>query len=106
MSDLNLNMDQGACKVSQLTERSEQVKESLISRLSRIEGQVRGVKKMIENGAYCDDVLTQISSVRAGMSSVALLLLDSHMRNCVTDRLKNDDDEIIEEFVKTVGRLL
>ena len=78
----------------------------LSGRLNRIEGQVRGVKSMLEKGTYCDDVLTQISAVQSAMSSVAKILLESHMRTCVAKRLQSGDEAVIDEFIKTIGRLL
>lgn len=75
-------------------------------RLNRIEGQVKGIKAMIDRGVYCDDVLTQIAAVQSAMSSVAKILLGSHMRSCVSQRLKDGDDSVVDEFIKTVGRLL
>ncbi len=86
--------------------RSEKLDADLISRLNRIEGQVRGIKGMIEKGVYCDDVLTQIAAVQSAMSSVSKLLLESHMRTCVIEKLKAGDRDVIDEFVKTVGRLI
>lgn len=78
----------------------------LTTRLNRIEGQVKGVKSMIEKGVYCDDVLTQISAIQSAMSSVAKILLKNHMRTCVTQRLKDGDEDVVDELIKTVGRLL
>ena len=84
----------------------DKLTKDLANRLNRIEGQVKGVKAMIEKDVYCDDVLTQIAAIQSAMSSVAKILLESHMRSCVAQRLKDGDDEVIGEFVKTVGRLL
>ena len=80
--------------------------QSLTSRLNRIEGQVKGIKSMIERGDYCDDILTQIAAAQSAMSSVAKILLESHMRTCVTQRLQNGDNTVVDELIKTVGRLL
>ncbi|MFA9376491.1 MAG: metal-sensitive transcriptional regulator [Lachnotalea sp.] len=86
--------------------RPEKIDTDLVSRLNRIEGQVRGIKGMIEKGVYCDDVLTQIAAVQSAMSSVSKLLLESHMRTCVIEKLKAGDQDVVDEFVKTIGRLL
>jgi len=86
--------------------RPEKVTKDLTSRLNRIEGQVKGINSMIERGEYCDDILTQISSVKSAMNAVAKILVDSHMRTCVAEKLRSGDDDIIEEFVKTVGRVI
>jgi DNA-binding FrmR family transcriptional regulator len=80
--------------------------QNLTTRLNRIEGQVKGIKAMIERGDYCDDVLTQIAAAQSAMSAVAKILLESHMRTCVSRRLKEGDDTVVDELIKTVGRLL
>ena len=87
-------------------QRSAKINKDLTNRLNRIEGQVKGVKSMIDKGVYCDDVLIQISAVQSALSSVSKILLENHMRSCVARRLQEDDDSVVEEFVKTVGRLL
>ncbi|MCL2610779.1 MAG: metal-sensitive transcriptional regulator [Defluviitaleaceae bacterium] len=98
-TDCNIRID------DETTERPAKIKKDLIGRLNRVEGQVRGIKSMIEKDVYCDDVLTQIAAVQSAMSSVGKILLESHMRSCVANRMKNGDEEIIEEFIKTVARL-
>ena len=80
--------------------------QNLATRLNRIEGQVKGIKAMIERGDYCEDVLTQIAAAQSAMSAVAKILLESHMRTCVSRRLKDGDDTVVDELIKTVGRLL
>ncbi|MCL2227912.1 MAG: metal-sensitive transcriptional regulator [Oscillospiraceae bacterium] len=92
--------------VSPAQRRPDKVNKDLTTRLNRIEGQVKGIKTMIERGDYCDDILTQISSVKAAMNAVAKLLVESHMRTCVAQKLLDGDEDIIEEFVKTVGRIV
>jgi len=79
---------------------------NLTTRLNRIEGQVKGIKSMIDRGVYCDDILTQIAAAQSAMSSVAKILLESHMRTCVIHKLKSGDDAVVDELIKTVGRLL
>jgi len=86
--------------------RSEKVNKDLTSRLNRIEGQVKGINSMIERGEYCDDILTQISSVKSAMNAVAKILVESHMRTCVLEKLRDGDEDIIDEFVTTVGRIM
>ena len=88
------------------TNRPETVSRSLCTRLNKVEGQVRGVKAMIERGAYCDDILTQIAAIQSAMGSVAKILLESHIKTCVTPRLAAGDDEVTKELIKTVGRLM
>lgn len=87
------------------TVRSEETNSALISRLNRIEGQVRGIRGMVENDVYCDDILTQISAVRSALDSAARILLESHIKTCVAPKLKENDPDILPEFLKTVSRL-
>ena len=94
------------CRDSGKMARPQKLTKDLTARLNRVEGQVRGIKTMVENGIYCDDILTQIAAAQSAMSSVAKLLLQSHMRSCVADRMREGDEEIVEEFIKTVGRLI
>ena len=94
------------CKTEITVNRSEKLTKDLNTRLNKIEGQVKGIKGMIEKGTYCDDVLTQIASVQSALSSVSKLLLESHMKTCISERIKNGDEEAIDEFMKTVRRLL
>lgn len=84
----------------------EQVSKDLSHRLNRVEGQVKGVKAMIDRGVYCDDILTQIAAIQSAMGSVAKILLESHIKTCVTERLRQGDDTVVDEFIKTVGRLI
>ncbi|BAE86300.1 metal-sensitive transcriptional regulator [Desulfitobacterium hafniense] len=83
----------------------EKTIKELINRLNRIEGQVRGVKGMIERHIYCDDVLNQITSVQSALDGVSKLLLEKHFKSCVKDRLSQGDDEVIDELLKTIFRM-
>lgn len=78
---------------------------SVVTRLNRIEGQIGGIKKMLENDAYCDDILNQIEASRSALHSVQIILLESHLKNCVIDQLKNGDTDVIEEVLKTFKNL-
>lgn len=88
------------------TKRSEKLRTDLLSRLSRIEGQVRGIKGMVEKDSYCDDVLNQVAAAQAALNSVAKILLESHIRGCVVRKIKNGDEEVIDELIHTIGKLL
>jgi CsoR family transcriptional regulator, copper-sensing transcriptional repressor len=80
-------------------------KPELTKRLRRIEGQVRGLQRMVDEDAYCIDVLTQLNSVTAALKAVGLGLLDDHVRHCVRDSIRADGgDERIEELVAAVAR--
>ncbi|GAA4118954.1 metal-sensitive transcriptional regulator [Enteractinococcus coprophilus] len=85
-------------------------KAAYLKRLARIEGQVRGIKRMIENDAYCIDVLTQVSAVNKALHALSLGLVTDHMNHCVIDAAASGDEAVIEEKVQevsaTIGRLL
>lgn len=82
-------------------------KDQIATRLRRIEGQVRGIEKMVGDDRYCIDVLTQISAVQAALDKVALGLLDQHARHCVVEgRGKGTPEELTDEMMGAVGRLL
>jgi CsoR family transcriptional regulator, copper-sensing transcriptional repressor len=81
-------------------------KDQLISRLRRVEGQVRGVERMVEEDRYCIDVLTQIGAIQAALDKVALGLLDDHARHCVIDGDDAKKDERTTELMAAVGRLM
>lgn len=88
------------------TERSEEEKKRLINRLNRIEGQIRGIRAMIERDAYCNDILTQSSAVTAAMNGFNKDLLARHIRSCVVRDLQNGDESVIDELVATVQKLM
>lgn len=85
---------------------SDQVKRNLISRLNRIEGQIRGVKGLIEKDTYCDDVLNQISAIQSALNSVGKILLEGHLKSCVVERLQEGDTEVIDELLITMKKLM
>jgi len=85
---------------------SDKIKSNLISRLNRIEGQVRGIKGMIEKDAYCDDVLNQIASIQSALNGVGKMLLESHMKSCVVERIQEGDLDVVEELLVTVNKLM
>ncbi|WP_256762095.1 metal-sensitive transcriptional regulator [Cohnella sp. WQ 127256] len=85
---------------------SDKTKSNLISRLNRIEGQIRGVKGLIEKDTYCDDVLNQISSVQSALNGVGKLLLEHHMKSCVIDRIQDGETEVIDELLITINKLM
>lgn len=85
---------------------SEKTIKELANRMNRIEGQVRGIKGMIERHVYCDDILNQISSVQSALNGVSKLLLEKHMKSCVRERLEANDVEVIDEVLKTIFRMM
>jgi CsoR family transcriptional regulator, copper-sensing transcriptional repressor len=95
--------DGTSCRKSHHPER---VKKDLTTRLNRIEGQIRGIKGMIDKDVYCDDVITQISATQSALNSVAKLLLEGHLKGCVVDRLSEGDDEVLDELLVTFQKLM
>lgn len=87
-------------------ERSDEEIRKLLNRLSRIEGQIRGIRGMVERGAYCTDVLTQSAAVTAAMNAFNKDLLASHIRTCVADDIRAGNDAIIDELVETLQKLM
>jgi DNA-binding FrmR family transcriptional regulator len=85
---------------------SDKTKNNLISRLNRIEGQIRGLKGLIEKDTYCDDVLNQISSVQSALNGVGKLLLEHHMKSCVIERIQEGELEVIDELLITINKLM
>ena len=86
--------------------RTDEEKRALINRLSRIEGQVRGIKQMLEEDKYCIDILTQTSATSSALNSFAKEILESHIRSCVSEGVRNGDDEKIEELIYAIERFV
>lgn len=86
--------------------RTEKEYRALLNRLSRIEGQVRGVKSMLENDAYCIDILTQVSAINAALNSFNKVLIANHIRTCVRENIRAGNDEVIDELVATLQKLM
>lgn len=78
----------------------------LINRLNRVEGQIRGIKGMIERHVYCDEVLNQIASANSALRGVAKLLLEKHMKACVKEQLQAGDEQVVDEVLKTIFRMM
>lgn len=87
-------------------ERSPEEYKKLIHRLNRIEGQIRGIKGMVENNAYCPDILIQSAAVNAAINAFNKELLANHIRTCVADDIRNGKDEVIDELVVTLLKLM
>ena len=100
-------MKMDCCCCHQKTKhRSPEEQRSLINRLSRIEGQVRGLRDMLQKDAYCTDILVQVSAVNAALNSFSKELLATHIRTCVADGIRRGDDEVIDELVTTLQKLM
>ena len=94
------------CCCEKTTMRTEEQKKKLINRLKRIEGQVRGIQAMIERDAYCNDVLVQSAAVGAAVNAFNKEVLASHIRSCVARDLREGKDEVIDELVATLQKLM
>ena len=99
-------MEKEICCCHKTKERSGQEYKSLINRLNRIEGQVRGVKSMVEKDAYCTDILVQVAAVNAALNSFSKELLASHIRSCVVNDIRDGKEETIDELVATIQKLM
>jgi len=79
-------------------------KDKLVGRLSRVEGQVRGISRMVAEDHYCIDILTQVNAVKAALDQVSLLLIEAHVKGCVVDAVRDGDTEKVDELVGAVAR--
>ncbi len=86
--------------------RTPEEYKSLIHRLNRIEGQIRGIRKMVETNAYCTDILIQVSAATAALNAFNKELLANHIKTCVADNIKQGNDEIIDELLKALQKLM
>jgi len=94
------------CCSHKTKERSEQEYKDLIHRLNRIEGQVRGIKGMVEKNAYCTDILMQVAAVNAALNSFNKVLLANHMKTCVIRDIKEGKEETVDELLNTLQKLM
>ena len=86
--------------------RDDKEERDLLNRLSRIEGQVRGLRRMVDADAYCVDILTQVSAVCAALNAFNRELMGAHIKTCVADGVKRGDDTVIDELVATLQKLM
>jgi DNA-binding FrmR family transcriptional regulator len=94
------------CCSDKTTMRTEEERKKLIHRLNRIEGQIRGIKGMLEEDAYCNDILVQSAAVNAAINSFNKELLASHIRSCVVRDIREGKDEVVDELVATLQKLM
>lgn len=87
-------------------ERPEKEYKDLIHRLNRIEGQVRGIKSMVEKDAYCPDILVQTAAVNAALNSFSRTLLTNHIHTCVVNDIREGRDEVVDELMATLQKLM
>ncbi len=101
----SVTQDPGCCSSNEMERKShhsDKEKSNMISRLNRIEGQIRGIKGLIEKDTYCD----QIASVQSALNGVGKLLLEHHMKSCVIDRIQDGDIEVLDELLTTMNKLM
>ena len=94
------------CCENRQKHRTGDEKRALANRLSRIEGQIRGLRGMLDRDAYCTDILTQVSAVQSAINSFSKELLASHIRSCVVDDIRQGKDEVVDDLVTTLQKLM
>lgn len=94
------------CCSGKKKDRTEKEYKDLVNRLSRIEGQIRGIKRMLDEDCYCPDIMVQVAAANAALNSFNKVLLANHIRTCVADDIREGNDEVIDELVTTLGKLM
>ncbi|MCI1655486.1 MAG: metal-sensing transcriptional repressor [Lachnospiraceae bacterium] len=87
-------------------ERSEKEYKDLVNRLSRVEGQIRGIRKMLDANAYCIDIMTQVAAANAALNSFNKVLLANHIRTCVTEDIRAGREDKVDELLKLLQKLM
>lgn len=98
--------DQQICACHKIKERSDEEIRQLIHRLNRIEGQIRGIRGMVEKNVYCTDILVQVAAANAALNAFTRELLGNHIRTCVAKDLRDGKDEVIDELLATLQKLM
>lgn len=101
---MTMNENQKCCKKRKV--RSQEEYRDLIHRLNRIEGQVRGIRRMVEEQAYCTDILIQVSAVNSALNSFNKILLANHIRTCVAEDIRMGKEETIDELTAVLQKLM
>lgn len=99
-------MEKGCACSTRKVLRSGQEKKDLLVRLKRVEGQIRGIEKMVENDMYCPDILVQVSAVQSALNSFNKVLLACHIKGCVADDIRAGKDEAVDELVTLLQKLM
>lgn len=94
----------GCCRRTK--QREEKEYRDLLNRLSRMEGQIRGIRGMVENDAYCTDILTQVSAVNSALNSFSRVLLENHMKTCVVRDIREGREETVEELLELLKKMM
>lgn len=98
--------DTKSCCSNKKKERTPEEYKALMNRLNRIEGQINGIKRMLENDAYCPDILIQVSAANAALNSFSKLLLANHIHTCVVDDIKDDKDGVVDELCNVLQKMM
>ena len=98
--------EEKCCGCHKTKHRSDEEYKKLIHRLNRIEGQIRGIKGMVEKNAYCPDIMTQVAAVNAALNAFNKELLANHIKTCVVNDIRDGRDDIVDELVDTLGKLM
>ena len=94
------------CTCLKTTERSETERKKMINRLNRIEGQIRGIRAMVENDRYCADIITQVAAANAALDSFNRELLSSHINSCVVNDIRSEKEGAVDEFVALLKKIM
>jgi len=94
------------CQCVRHKHREKAEYDSLLRRLNRIEGQIRGIRGMVEKDAYCTDILTQVSAAQAALNAFSRELLGSHIKTCVVQDIQNGHEEVIDDLLQTIQKLM
>lgn len=98
--------NENICPCQRKKIRDEKEKRDLMNRLKRIEGQIRGLQRMLDENAYCPDILTQASAANSALNSFCRTLLASHLRTCVSEDIRDGREDTIDELMKTLEKLM
>ena len=94
------------CCVHETTERNEATKKAMLTRLKKIEGQIRGLQRMVESDAYCPDILIQVSAATSALNSFNKILMENHLKGCVTRDIQEGNLETIDELTHVLQKLM
>jgi DNA-binding FrmR family transcriptional regulator len=103
---MDMENEKSCCCSHKTKQRSEEEYKALINRLNRIEGQIRGIKGMLEKNAYCTDIINQVAAATAALNSFNKELLATHIKTCVIDDIKADKTETVDDLLKTLQKLM
>lgn len=106
LTEQEAKTESGCCCSQREKKRTGKEERDLMNRLSRIEGQIRGIKAMVEEDRYCVDILTQVSAVQAALNSFNKMLLSNHIKTCVVEDIERGNTEVVDELCRTIQKLM